>query len=757
MAKYKWVSAGAITVFILLMVYYGQFIIYGNHTVFSSWGDGFKNYYTIAYYLNYDSGPHFTGMNYPYGENVIYTDNQPLVSWLLKPVSMAFPAVLTHLQSMLIWQLMLGHLLCYFVLYKILYIFKLPAAFAALFAVFITMLSPQLTRINGHFSLGYTFFIPLLIWWLINLISTGYSLKYMVLLTLLITGSIFVHPYYFAMAALFITCLSAVLFLRTSGGFIKKISGFIPLTTLVIAFTVFKLYIAITDPVNDRPSSPWGFIESRATIADILLQSMSFTYQGIKAVFPDIQITFNGEGQAYIGVVAIGVTLLLLMYSIVPPLRNRMQHLIIPPLAITLVLSAIPVLLFSMAFPFSINEWFESLLTYAPSTIKQFRATGRFAWVFYYVISITASLVVYRVYLSFNTKSFAFIFLIITSSFWFIDINTTNLCIKKNIFAYKAAIHTEEYKHAIKQELQKYGYTANNFQALAPIPLYLNGSEKLHLESILTVVSMEASLATGLPLVAGQMSRTSQSCTFNIANLFGGHLIKKDVLQLFNNKPLLGMLAVEPRDENERELIEKSKYLFTYDDVKYYEIPVNAFADRFSEVKHQITNNKENLYKKGNYFTYDSLSRSIYKSFDNTDVDYAIFGKGAIYSNKQDVWLYKDTLPNAIDNNQYEISAWIYADARNAAFPTLSVKQIDIAGNEVERFDCNPKVSTQTYGKWVRTSNRFTLNNKANRIYVKGMGTFATYDELMIRPVESIVITHFTATSRFSYNNFPIY
>lgn len=757
MSKYKSVLAGAVAVCILLLVYYGAFIINADHISFSPWGDGYKNFYTVAYYLKYDSGAHFTGMNYPYGENVIYTDNQPLTTWLLKPVTMLFPALLNHVQAILVWLLMLGHLLCYYVLYKILRRFNLPDLFAVVFAILITLLSPQLIRLNGHFSLGYTFFVPLLIWWLMNLISSNYSIKYLVLLTALVTGSIFVHPYYFAMSALFIISLGLVLFFRTKGSAIAKLASFTPVVAVVVAFIVFKLYSVITDPVIDRPAFPWGFVASRSTIADILLHQMAFINQGLKLVFPEMNISFHSEGQAYVGIIALLAGALLVLYLLLPPLRKRLLHLNIPALLITLVLASIPVLLFAMAFPFSINEQFEKLLIYAPSTIKQFRAAGRFSWVFFYVICIAAAVLVYRIYISFNKKSVAFSFLTVVVVVWFIDINTTNNHNKKIILTYMANTDKEQDSKEVNEGLMQHGYDVSRYQAIMPIPFFQNGSEKLYIESVTCLSSMQISLATGLPMVAGQMSRTSESISFKLVNLAGGDLIKKEALKLYNSKPLLAMLGGEPANEAERKLIERSKYLFTYDGVKYFEMPISALADNMETVRNEVAANYDKLYNHSTYYSYDSLPDAVYKSFDDQAKDYAVFGAGATYNEEGLAWLYTDTLPHATDKSAYEISIWMYADNRRAAFPVLYITQVDATGKEVSVTECNPKFSTQTFGKWVRTSATFTLENKQNKVFVSGDGTYATYDELIIRPINTTVITHLSSKSSFTYNNFPIY
>ena len=43
--------------------------------------DTYKNYMTTAWHVAHDSDyVHYSGMNYPYGEHVLFTDNQPVIS-----------------------------------------------------------------------------------------------------------------------------------------------------------------------------------------------------------------------------------------------------------------------------------------------------------------------------------------------------------------------------------------------------------------------------------------------------------------------------------------------------------------------------------------------------------------------------------------------------------------------------------------------------------------------------------------------------
>lgn len=58
--------------------FYGKMLLHPNEYVFKSTGDGLKNYYTYAYHIKHDtSATEVEAMNYPYGENFLYTDNHP--------------------------------------------------------------------------------------------------------------------------------------------------------------------------------------------------------------------------------------------------------------------------------------------------------------------------------------------------------------------------------------------------------------------------------------------------------------------------------------------------------------------------------------------------------------------------------------------------------------------------------------------------------------------------------------------------------
>ena len=85
--KYLKANAIILTVVILqfFMCYYAFYDIltYPNKYIFNSIYDGLKNYYVLTTYVNTELTAdflHFSGYNYPFGENVFFIDNTPIFS-----------------------------------------------------------------------------------------------------------------------------------------------------------------------------------------------------------------------------------------------------------------------------------------------------------------------------------------------------------------------------------------------------------------------------------------------------------------------------------------------------------------------------------------------------------------------------------------------------------------------------------------------------------------------------------------------------
>lgn len=755
MKDWKGLLATVIITTGVLFLYFWYSIINADTLSIGNGGDAYKNYYTLAYYLRNDTGAHFTGMNYPFGEQVMFTDNQPLLAWILKALTKPFPGIVYHVHGIISWLIFLSVLVSAAFIYKTLRKLAVEVVPAAAFSVLIAVLSPQLLRFMGHFSLAYTCVLPMVFYYLVSAFQQKQGSRYPLLITVTVTLFSFIHLYYLALSGMFIM-LVAMLYalvhirqLKTEWQFPAKL-----IASAITPFIVLKGFLLLTDHIADRPTAPWGFVATRSTVSDIFIGAYSFTGQLVGDLFPKAPIAHNFEGYGYIGLVA---TLCLaggLIYAIIQLVRRKGNPI---PYPFNYFLPAgIVILLFAMAFPFCIDQ-FEKYYVLMPGPIKQFRASGRFNWAFYYTITLLTAVFISRLAQNSKRKWAQYVLLLIPITVWAVELNMISVRNARD-FKITAGISNEiEEERALHENLHRLGKKASDYQAILALPLFLNGSEKLYISSDAAFAAMQSSLYTNLPLIDCEMSRTSQSQTLSLANLVGDPLTKKDVLKLFpNQKPLL-MLAVGGNlKPAEWRLMDKAKYLFQYGDRTYFELPLSAFTDVQDSVKQLVAANYNSYYHHGDYMSTDSLHTVFIKNFDTETTPYAVFGKGAWYSENDAPVFFLDTLPNAKDSLDYEVSIWFYADDRKAAFPIMYFSQVDTTGHDIENTDTNGKFSTNTFGKWVRSSINFKLLNRKNKIYLSGYGEYASYDEIMIRPKNTPVITDYKNESHFMYNNFPI-
>lgn len=757
--KIKYALLAALLTALLLMVYYWFPILNANSISYGIYGDGYKNYYTLAYYLQNDHGAHFTGMNYPYGENVLFTDNQPVMAWMLKALSQVYPGIAFHIHGFITYMAFFSIVVAAFFIMLSFAELNLNNWYAIIFTALIALLSPQLMRVMGHFSLSYNCFVPVLLYLLIKYFKGPKQNKYFTLIVSWTTFFSFVHLYFMAMGCMFIMLSAAGAFFKD----IKKLKQTWPfIGRLVLAgllpFIALKTYLFITDPIKDRPSAPFGFLEYNSSIYDIVLSQSSFTGEVAGKVLPAGLIHYSGEGMGYIGFIPVLCMLALPFIALVSFLKKKHWFSTAYPLYILLP-AAFMVLLFAMAFPFSLDI-FEKYYVLLPSAIKQFRALGRLSWVFYFTSSVFSVWMLLQLYswLYSRKKLYGHAVIIAIIAIWFADVNMVSVRYARRIKEENTLTNETAERNELIENLKTAGRNTGNFQAILPLPIFLNGSEKLYLESNLNLDAMKASLYTGLPIACGQMSRTSEHQTFEIARLQADEYLAKDIVRTYpNNQPLLVMYSNGELNQSARQLLSKAAFLFKMGDISYYELPLAAFTDKTDEAKAYFTSNKPRLIDHGGgLFSTDSINHALYLNFDATPFNGAVFGKGAHDPTISNTCLFFDTLPNGIAGTTYTLSVWAYSDSRRPAFSETYVTQVDTAGKDIAYYTNCGKFSYNTFGKWVMCQLTFTLAHAKNKIYVATDPGYNTYDELMIRPSEATVITHIENDSVFMLNNYPI-
>jgi hypothetical protein len=735
----------------LLCLFYGRIIISPDSYLFSDSGDGIKNYYTPGYYTKYEKGIHFSGMNEPYGEHIIYTDNQPAISSSVVLLKNIFPGIEDHMIGILNILMLFSILISVFFIYKILKKLNLPEWYAVIASLLIGFLSPQIARMAGHYALAYCCYIPVLWYVFINYFNGENKIRTSLWIIFVITLFSFIHPYYGLMGVLFFLAYSLVHVLFNTTGFKNILLAFFKHALVgIIPLLIFSLWMSLTDHVTDRPSNPWGFYAYRAFFEGVFLPGES-PFLDVWNYFIRIR-KIDFESKAYVGFAASLVLLFTLIRWIkylVNKKYKRILRMSLPSFLTVSFWTGVLVLLFSMGIPFI---WGMDFLLDIITPLKQFRSLGRFAWVFYYIYTVYAAYYIFLIYRRLCINKFdtiaVFILFFLTFS-WALDAYALNHYVSKLIHNKHQNAFTDEYK----LKLTEAGYQPENFQAILPLPYYLIGSEKVgSLRDHKTESeSMKASYAMHLPMIGGSASRTSLEQSKKLAGIISDPLINKPILKdLKNDKPLL--LIVNKNAQlffSECILIKNAKYIMEYESMSYYSLPLSAFNNEFQKEAITMLNYSTLLRKGNNFLTDGDPSRVIIKHYDEPDHKNFFYGNGSMYVKEGSFELFN----GAMIPGKYEISFWVMIDPETL-LPVFHYQQMDSAGNTIAETNFRASDSYDIVDNWVRVNYTFKIgeNQKVN-LFLKGENY--RVDELMIRLQDQKVFNNIN-DSTFFYNNIPV-
>lgn len=547
--------------------------------LFSAKGDGIKNYYTPSYYLKYDQGWHFSGLNYPYGEHITYTDNQPVfaaaLGWINRNLFEVAPHTIGILNLLMLAAIPLSILLLYLILRH----YRLPPWYAAILAILIGLLSPQMVRVMGHYALSYSLFIPGVWLFHLRMVQAKNRWKWVPLITgwLLLFG--FIHAYYLLMGSVFMLAYALVVLLHSRNFKDQRFSTSITISLLPIL--LFQVIMLLTDSIDDRPVPPDFFVHNST------LRSLFVPFKTTWIPWLD-QLFGNNKrlgGYSYLGINA----LFFAIYFIVKAVRNipkkRYRKLLSPIPNTNLNLyfwAALLVLLFAMGIPFKfgmkfvINDWL--------SPLRQFRASNRFAWVFYYVFAIYSGVALYYLhrFLKQRGKRLAAItVLLVPLALWAVEGQVFLGYISKQVVTKGAIRPFAQNEQRYQDMLANGNHKPADFQAILPLPFFHVGSEVYvirHKKSNAPFFSFELSVNTGLPIMADFLSRTSfAQATAMVSMVNGTEGAQAFYEQLPSQKPFLLLVPQgEELSEREQALVDQAESFYSDDDLILYRLPMEA-------------------------------------------------------------------------------------------------------------------------------------------------------------------------------------
>ena len=620
---------------ILVILLSGLFVVWNFSSVvwhpsqflFNTSADGIKNVYTFLWHILYDVELlKSSSMAFPYGDSIFYLDAQPALSI---PFQIIQRVLSLEGESWLIvynYILLLSIPISAHVLYRILRFLEVDWKWSLLFSVGLVLNSPQINRLTGHFTLSYSWIILYGILFLLQYLRTSDLKSYLFLLGITTLG-FFIHPYLgainFLLSFLVLGTIKAIAIAqkKKSISYFKLLGIFLPL--ILLLFVTF-----LSDNHIGRVKNPYGFYEYTSSLKGLFLP------QGFN--FPDwIQyIDKNGgtgEDYNYLGVAGI-ILLLISLVTLARKIRAGINFESKTMHPVVLLFSSTVLLLFSFGLPFVFG--LESIIEKLPF-LKAFRALGRFAWPFYFVVSIYG-IVQLQSWVSNRNQFLKPLFLSCLSLLFIYEGNRNMSKVSEGINA------VQLFDNNISADL------SGGYLAILPLPYYNVGSDNYTCEGTneSMVKSMILSLNTAIPLMGNLSARQSIKEAKDLMGLIGRYNYDKTMnSSYFVGKSLLIPASNELLSKHESLLLEKAVEIESSKGL--YVLNGEILFD--GELKYQER-------------THDEL---FFLDFENQKSELAYRGKGSLELKKGGFSKVCDIPKNSFNKGNHILQFWVFTGGKN--------------------------------------------------------------------------------------------
>ena len=746
--SYTWLAVTAVFAICLVTFTLSDIVTQPWNEIPELGGDGAKNIFTYLYQSTQGHGYWFQGLNYPYGEHIVYTDGQPALSMLLS----SFKGMTTDRALTILWWLIgAGYVVSIVYLFKILRWFKVGPLAAMLFAGLTGIFTPQIQRLQGHYALSYTCIIPMLFYWTIRHRESGHW-RYPVYF--FITGCIaaFMHPYYAALMLVWVVVYSISYWLFTKGKVVEKARAVAPLLMAVGAvLAVVAVVMKLTDPVTDRPVTPFNTLYETCTrLKQLVTSYKSPVWQTLQHTKLWRYVSDGGEGYAYVGVVTmLTVGCMLLAVALKTMRAKKLQTDAGVGFPKMWLFMGFAVLLFGMGIPF---VWhMEGLMNYL-AIFKQFRSLGRFSWIFYYIISVYTVVTIYGLFQRLKQQGRAaagYAIIIGTLALWSYEasgyISNARMLSRYGLYNHDMMFSTHEQKWS--EFLVEHHYKQDNFQAILLLPFFHVGTEKLWVGygNWLITLGSKAALQLHLPIIDVMMSRSSWGQAKQQVKIAAGGFVDKPILHdIKSDKPFLLMRFDEDTlNEDQKYLLEASDYLGHYSQCYVYACYPARLAANDRRNRERISAILP--YMKGQDTVVGGTASCFIEHLGDAGAPH-VFGSGGAAAIGQDSALITTirVTPPA-DSQLYEFSAWFLLGDKDPRAPNIVLELIDASGKKDTTADVLTRQSTDNKGMWFRAGKYFYLHHNIITIKCKIMNfprpTYIAMDELLLRPADATVIS----------------
>ncbi len=714
-----------------VFLFYGKILLNPEDYIFSASGDGLKNYYTFAYHIKHDSTyTEMEGMNYPYGENHLYTDCHPVLSNSLKFLSASFPFFEKHATGLLNLFMILSIFISFLVIYALFVELNFNRWYSIIFSFCIGLLAPQLFRLGGHLALSYSFAIPLS--WLLILKCSKSSRAYLyVLLFLNNIFWMFIHAYLGMIIISFLFSFLLFTLILDNNSKKRQLRRYIRLgSAIILPLVLFYAYVILTDTHSGRTDNPSGFFLYNAEIDDILIPHDK-PFRPLLNQVSGGNIKLEWEARGYLGIInalffvyTVILSMISIFYKRLRPLLSSFfdnKRLNVSLLAATLVL------LFALAIPF---KQIPGLVEVFP-VLKQFRATGRFVWPFYFVFSVFAAHVFQEKILLYQSsckeKVRALVFLLlyaclgIYEGYYYHAPGSESITRSKNLFMKDHL--PEPFRQSIKST------DPGDYQAIISMPFFYQGSESFSRPRQDEAVrnTLLFSYHTGIPTVCANLTRTSVEESKRIVQIVSPNYYPKRITNdLPGKKPFLIVKTGDRFTNYEQAILEKADALSDHGNFALLRITYeDLFSDDAPAVIEAYQQKLPHLARQDAFYVTEPSSVLYYHSFEESPSDKSFRGKGSRTAIKKGKNTFAEFAPNTFEaGKEYDLSIWMHngeQDALNLWF-RLIVEEYDAEKDHWYSTTFFPEQAEVINGNWSLVEGTFSVHHPKNSIYIVSKG-----------------------------------
>ncbi|MEO0473116.1 MAG: hypothetical protein AAF206_26110, partial [Bacteroidota bacterium] len=456
----------------------------------------------------------------------------------------------------------------------------------------------------------------------------------------------------------------------------------------------------------------------------------------------------NPEGWAYIGLSTIVVGLIVLGRIILA--RAKKQPVRGPDFPVQsqwAFWASLLVLLFAFGMPFKL---------YAPSIdlfplVKSFRATGRFAWPFFYIATTLGMVWVYHWGKKCWDKKKTLAAMVIWTVFpLFMMVEAIPYHRDMSQQINQSPNYFSQKRLNPDQQVLLSGINPNDYQAILPLPYYHQGSESYLniLHNGIVRESMVMAYHSGIPLISGVLARTSIPESKQLAQIVTPNFYPKPIAAKFTDpRPILILKSDEvPLTEWEQRIFDRAESLAQAVHLELAAILVkDLFKDEIGRENVKYTGRRKayELFWDGQYWRSDSLGWVLRQNFDDLEGEISYQGNGAYNSMKYGYHLLAEIPADSFPAHEtYHLSVWMHngvQDALNMYFRLL-IQEIDPAGGVARQSTVFPDRAEVIDGNWSMVESVFPKPQAGHLLRVvclgqEGKKTPFAADELLIRSV----------------------